>query len=127
MARSSLRRLVTALVAVLSLLFAQLALAAYVCPRDAEPAATQALMEAGVPCDGIDPAQPALCHQHMADPAKTPGVLELPTAGPPAVVQVLERPPVSVAEAAFALPAVAAPDARPPPDPLFLATLRLRV
>ena len=88
MARSALRRLVTSLVAVLSLLFAHLALAAYACPRDAVPAAMQALMEAGVPCDGIDPAQPALCHQHVADPAQTPGVLELPTAGPPAVMQV---------------------------------------
>jgi hypothetical protein len=28
---------------------------------------------------------------------------------------------------AMALPVVAVPEARPPPDPLFLSTLRLRV
>ena len=29
------------------------------------------MMEAGQPCDGMDPVQPVLCHQHGADPAKT--------------------------------------------------------
>ena len=53
-----------------------------------------ARMAAGTPCDGMDPQQPVLCHQHCADPGKTFEAVKLPTLSLPAVVQVLELPPV---------------------------------
>jgi hypothetical protein len=120
-------RLTTAFFVVLSLLFSQLALASYVCPQQADAAAMAAMMEAGTPCQGMDPQQPVLCHQHSADPGKTFETAKLPVAFLPAVVQVLELPLVLDAQAALAIVPAAATEVRPPPDPLFLATLRLRV
>jgi hypothetical protein len=120
-------RLGTALFLVWSLLFAQLALAQYVCPGQADAEAMARMMAEGQPCEGMDPEQPVLCHQHAADPAKTFEALKLPVASLPAIVQVLEVPLVLQAEAACAVPHPAATEAQPPPDPLFLSTLRLRV
>ena len=60
-------RLVAALIAVISLLFTQLALASYVCPGMAMPASmTTVAVEAGSMdhCTGMDMAQPSLCHAH---------------------------------------------------------------
>lgn len=127
MLRRPLHRLSTTLVVVLSLLFSQLALAQYVCPRQADVEAMVAMMQSGQPCEGMDPDQPALCHQHMADPARTFEAVKLPVAAPPAVAQVLELPVLPEAEVATAVPPTATPEAQPPPDPLFLSTLRLRV
>ena len=67
-----------------------------------------------------------LCHQHAADPGKTFEAVKLPTVSLPAVVQVLELPSRSEARGRPRPPA-SSPEARPPPDPLFLSTLRLRV
>ena len=86
-----------------------------------------AMMEAGQPCEGMDTDQPVLCHQHSADPAKTFEAVKLPIAGQPAVVQVLELPLALEARRARIAPASASSEAQAPPDPLFLATLRLRV
>ena len=122
-----LRRLRTALVVVLSLLVSQQALATYVCPAQPDATAMAAMAEAGLPCSGLDEVQPVLCHQDSADPAKTFEAVKLPTAVPPAVVQVLELPLVLEAQAARAVPPTATSEAQPPPDPLFLSTLRLRV
>lgn len=122
-----LHRLATTLVVVLSLLFSQLALARYVCPQQADIEAMAAMMEAGQPCAGADPVQPALCHQHAADPASTFEAVKLPVAGLPAIVQVIERPPLTGAPAGCIVPATARCEAQPAPDPLFLSTLRLRV
>jgi hypothetical protein len=127
MLRRRVLRLTTALFAALSLLFAQLALASYVCPQQADVGAMAAMMEAGQPCDGMDPQQPALCHQHCADPAKTAEAVKLPVVAQPAIVQVLELPLVREVEASRAVPPTAYAEAHPPPDPLFLCTLRLRV
>ena len=127
MPRHRLHRLATTFFVVLSLLFSQLALAQYVCPQASDAEVMAAMMEAGQPCDGMDPDQPVLCHQHAADPAKTFEAIKLPAAAQPAVIQVLELPLVLEAEAARAVPPTATGEARPPPDPLFLATLRLRV
>jgi len=124
MLRRRLHRRITAFFAVLSLLFSQLALAQYVCPQQADVEAMAARMAEGAPCDGMDPQQPVLCHQHAADPGKTFEAAKLPTVSLPAVVQVLELP--LVPEVRVALPA-AFSEAQPPPDPLFLSTLRLRV
>lgn len=127
MLRSRARRLTTTLFVMLSLLFSQLALASYVCPQQADAVAMASIMEAGMPCEGMDPQQPALCHQHAADPGKTFEPGKLPTVSFPALVQVLELPPVIEAHEARAVPPVATSEGRPPPGPVFLSTLRLRV
>jgi hypothetical protein len=127
MLRRRLHRLTTTFFVVVSLLFSQLALARYVCPQQADVEAMAAMMEAGQPCEGMDPAQPVLCHQHAADPAKTFEAVKLPAAAQPVVVQVLELPLVFEAQAACAVPPTATSEAQPPADPLFLSTLRLRV
>jgi hypothetical protein len=127
MPRRRTLRLTTAIFVVLSLLFSQLALANYVCPQQADVDAMAAMMEAGMPCEGMDATQPVLCHQHAADPGKTFEAAKLPPVSLPQVVQVLSLPLVPDAEAARAVPVSATSEARPPPDPLFLSTLRLRV
>jgi hypothetical protein len=127
MLRCRFHRLTTTFIVVLSLLFSQLALAQYVCPQQADLEAMAAMMEAGQPCEGMDPDQPVLCHQHSADPAKTFEAVKLPAAAQPAVAQVLEWPVLLEARAARAVPPTASSEAQPPPDPLFLSTLRLRV
>ena len=123
----SLQRTLTAFVAVLALLFSQLALANYVCPAQADAAAMAEMMAAGEPCEGMDQAQPVLCHQHAVDMTQSSEVAKVATPSMPAVVQVLIVPLVLEAQAAAALPVTATPEIRSPPDPLFLATLRLRV
>ncbi|KQW37138.1 hypothetical protein [Rhizobacter sp. Root404] len=127
MTRRSIHRLTTTFFVVLSLLFSQLALANYVCPGQADAAAMAQMMAAGEPCEGMDQAQPVLCHQHSAGAAQSFEVVKLPAASVPMVVQVLVLPLVLDAVEAEALPATSSPEARPPPDPVFLSTLRLRV
>ena len=125
MFRRSLHRLSTTFVAVFSLLFSQLALAAYVCPAQTD--AMAAMMAAGMPCEGMDQSQPTLCHQHAADPGKSFEAVKLPVVSLPAIVQVVELPRVLEAAAAQVVPVEATSEAQPPPDPVFLCTLRLRV
>lgn len=127
MFRRRLHRIAITTLAVLSMLFAQFALANYVCPQQAAMATMAAAMAAGQPCEGMDSSQPALCHQHSTDPARAAEAVKLPTAAQPAVVQVLELPVVAEASIAGVVPASGAPEAQPPPAPLFLSTLRLRV
>lgn len=127
MPRHRRHRSTTTFFVLLSLLFSQLALAQYVCPQAADVEAMAAMMAAGQPCDGMDQDQPVLCHQHSVDPAKTFEAAKLPVVGQPAVMQVLELPVVLEAQAARAVPPTATSEARAPPDPLFLSTLRLRV
>jgi hypothetical protein len=117
-------------VAVVSLLFGQLAMARYVCPGQADAnamAAMAEMMAAGQPCEGMDPDQPTLCHQHAAGSAQSFESAKVHAPSMPAVVQVLAVPLVLESQRESALPAAAAFDARPPPNPLFLFTLRLRV
>ena len=127
MIRRRLQRLTTTFFVVLSLLSSQLALANYVCPAQADAVAMAEMMAAGEPCEGMDHAQPVLCHQHSAGAAQSFEAVKLPAASVPMVVQVLVLPLVLEAVEAEALPAASAPEARPPPDPIFLSTLRLRV
>lgn len=127
MARRPVHRLTTIFFMVLSLLCSQLALASYVCPGQSDAEAMTAMMAAGEPCEGMDQAQPALCRQHAAGTVQSFEAIKLPAASQPMIVQVLELPPVLDACEAVALPMAATPEARPPPDPLFLSTLRLRV
>src|SRR6185503_20345444 len=109
------------------LLFSQLALASYVCPAEADPVSMASMMASGQPCRDMDQAQPALCHEHDAASPQSFEPMKAPAATLPAIVQVLERPLVPDAQAASAPPVAAPRDARPPPEPLFLSTLRLRV
>lgn len=128
MSHRFLNRLTTTFFVVLSLLFSQLALANYVCPGQADAAAMAEMMAAGEPCEGMDQAQPVLCHQHSAGAAQSFEAVKLPVASLPMVVQVLVLPLVLDAVEAETLPATSAREARPPPpDPIFLSTLRLRV
>jgi len=127
MPKLRLHRLATTFLMVLSLLFSQLALASYVCPLDADAEAMAAMVQAGQPCEGIDTQQPALCHEHSAHPAKTFEAVKLPTVALVAVIQVVALPFVLDALEADAVPATASSEVHPPPDPLFLTTLRFRV
>ena len=127
MLRLRTRRFAIAFFAMWSLLFSQLALANYVCPGQADPAAMSAMMAAGMHCDGMDQAQPALCHQTASPTPPAAEAVKLPAPSLPAIVQVLELPLVLDAGEAVFHPVRDATDLRPPPDPLFLSTLRLRV
>jgi hypothetical protein len=137
MVRRSAHRLSTTLFVVLSLLFSQLALANYVCPP-AAPAQRQPMameMAAGEPCEsmgmaagtGIDQGQPALCHQHCVNAPQSFDPVQVPAVSLPAVVQVLVVPLLLDGDAAESVAFAQVGRARPPPDPLFLSTLRLRV
>lgn len=124
------RRLTTSFLVVLSLLLSQLALASYVCPTGTSGEVHPVMeMAPGEPCEGMaaDQDQPALCHQHCADAPQSFDAVKLPTVSLPAVVQVLVLPlAVDVAEQeehAYA----GSSEAQPPPEPVFLSTLRLRV
>lgn len=127
MFRRHIHRLTTTFFVVLSLLFSQLALANYVCPQQAEVDAMAEMMASGMPCEGMDQDQPALCAEHSKAPAQSFDSIKLPTVSLPTMVQVLELPLELDAAAARAVPVAATPEAQPPPDPLFLSTLRLRV
>ncbi len=127
MRRRPLHRLTTTFLVALSLLFSQLALASYVCPGQRDAEAMVAMMAAGQPCEGLDQAQPTLCHLLATGTAQSFETVKLPAASQPVVVQVLELPLVPDAGEVVAVPMAATSEARPPPDPLFLSTLRLRV
>lgn len=127
MFRHSAHRLATAFLVVLSLLFSQLALASYVCPQQADAEAMTAMMASGMPCEGMDVDQPALCAEYSAATPQSFEAVKVPAPSAPAIVQILELPLVLDAAQAVALPRAARPEARPPPDPVFLTTLRLRV
>ncbi|MDB5893482.1 MAG: hypothetical protein JWQ88_1013 [Rhodoferax sp.] len=134
MVRRRAHRLTTTLIVVFALLFSQLALANYACPADRIAVASTTAMEMapGVPCESMDmemdKSQPVLCHQHCLNAPQSFDSVQLPALSLPPVVQVLF---VAVAlDAATADASVRhATDhpSRPPPDPLFLSTLRLRV
>jgi hypothetical protein len=127
MLRRPIHRLTAALFVAMSLLFSQLAMANYSCPALAKPAAMAEMMAKGTPCDGMDTAQPALCHQQAASAPQSFEAVKAPVPSLPMVIQVLQLPLVLDAGEAVAIPPADTPEARPPPDPLFLSTLRLRV
>jgi len=111
---------------VLSLLFCQVALASCLCPAEAPPHDMAAMMAAGVPCEEMDETPPALCHQHAADTGQVAQAAQVLAPSLPIVVQILWLPLALPADA-VAVPHASTPEAQPPPDPIFLATLRLRV
>ena len=129
--RRACHRLTTAILVVCSLLFSQLALARYVCNGMVDAAVMSQKMSqkmaAGEPCTGMDEPQPVLCHQHCTGSPQSFEIAKLATPTMPAIVQVLTVPAVFDAHRIEAAPLAQALLVRPPPDPLFLATLRLRV
>jgi hypothetical protein len=124
--RSAARRCLTSVVVVISVLFSQLALASYLCPGMASPA-QMAPMADGVPCEGMDPATPVLCHQHATDASQTFEMAKVAAPTLPVVIHVLVIPLLLDPGSAASLPFQGRPEAQPPPDPVFLQTLRLRV
>jgi hypothetical protein len=127
MLRRPVHRLTAALFVVMSLLFSQLAMASYTCPAAARSAAMAEMVASGMPCNGMDQAQPALCHEQATSAPQSVEAVKAPVPSVPMVIQVLQLPAVLDAAEAVAIPRADTPEARPPPDPLFLATLRLRV
>lgn len=127
MVRRSPHRLTTTFFVVLSLLFSQLALANYVCPEQQDVSVMAEMMASGMPCEGMDMDQPALCAEHSSGAPQSFEPVKVPTVSAPMVVQVLELPLALDAAATRAVPVAATPEAQPPPDPVFLSTLRLRV
>lgn len=98
MASNRRNRLFTALVALVSLLFMQLAVAAYACPsaqhRTAEIAA---MVEAGMPCAetmslGMDEEQPNLCQAHCQAGQQTADKYELPLLASASVIASVVAP-----------------------------------
>lgn len=122
-----IHRCLTAFAVVISLLFSQLALASYVCPGATDAAAMAEMMAAEEPCEGMDTAQPVLCHQYAASMSLSFEPVQVATPSLPAIVQELVVPFLLEAQLAVESPVAAAPEIRPPPDPVFLSTLRLRV
>ena len=127
MLRRPVHRLTAALFVVMSLLFSQLAIANYSCPAAADPAGMAGMMATGAPCEGMDTAQPALCHQQASGAPQSFEAVKVPVLSLPMVIQVLQLALVLEAAEAVAVPAADTPEARPPPEPLFLSTLRLRL
>ena len=124
--RRKFLRCKTIVLVALSLLFSQLALAAYVCPAEGSGVGGMAeMMAAGMPCEGADAMQPNLCHQHAVDLARLFELAQAAAPSLPMVVQVLLIP--ATPDLRDALVPASTPEARPPPDPIFLSTLRLRV
>lgn len=131
MVRRSARRFTTSFLVVLSLLFSQLALANYVCPTAKPTETEQAVMQMapGEPCEGMaaDQGQPALCYQHCTNAPQSFDAIKLPTVSLPAVVQVLVVPLAIDTADQEAHVFASEGEAQPPPEPVFLSTLRLRV
>ena len=124
--RRSPHRRAAALWVMLSLLFSQLALASYVCPGMSDAAAMAEAMAAGEPCEGMDTVQPVLCHQHSADMSLSYESAKAAAPSLPAVLHVLVVPAAPASEGRHP-PPQARPEERPPPDPVYLETRRLRV
>lgn len=81
----------------------------------------------GEPCEGMDVGFASLCAQYAADASQHVDPLAAVSVSLPTLCRVLVLPTAIDRHVTPALPAWASAPVRPPPDPLFLATLRLRV
>jgi hypothetical protein len=129
MFRNAARRIGITFLVIVSLLYSQLALSNYLCSTVSGQEQMVMEMASGEPCEGMqaDASQPVLCHQHCTNAPQSLEAVKLPTVSLPAVVQVL-LVPVSVDVAAQEADAFSeAGLGQPPPEPVFLSTLRLRV
>jgi hypothetical protein len=107
-------------------LFSQLALASYVCPGLSAEVRMDERMASGLPCDGDDPSMPVLCHQYAADASQSFEIAKVAAPSLPTVVQMFILPSLLDWARPLVVPFGERPEAQPPPDPLFLQTLRLR-
>lgn len=90
-------RIFAVLLAIASLLFTQLAIAAYACPELAPSSQVQlaaADMEAMPGCDEADLEQPSLCNAHMQAPDQSLDKPATPTVAPSAAILVAAVPDV---------------------------------
>jgi hypothetical protein len=116
MFRHSAHRIGITFLVMVSLLFSQLALANYICSTVSGQEQMVMEMASGEPC-----------HQHCTNAPQSFEAVKLPTVSLPAVVQIL-LVPVSIDVAAQEADTFAeAGLGQPPPEPVFLSTLRLRV
>lgn len=129
MSRTTARRFHTIFLLVVSLLFSQLALANYICPSGPGPGPGVMEMAPGEPCEGMAAGQDqtVLCHQHCTDAPQSFDGVKLPSLSIPVVVQVLLVPLTVDAATQEAALFADAGQGQPPPEPVFLSTLRLRV
>ncbi|TWO68049.1 hypothetical protein FN976_24210 [Caenimonas sedimenti] len=77
-------RLFTVMLSLWALLFAQTALAGYVCPGAAKAVQVAEMMQAGMPCAesmsrAMDDEQPGLCHAHCQAAQQSADNYQLPT------------------------------------------------
>jgi hypothetical protein len=119
-------RCLTSLLLVMASLFSQLALASYVCPGLSAEVRMDERMASGLPCDGDDPSMPVLCHQYAADASQSFEIAKVAAPSLPTVVQMFILPSLLDWARPLVVPFGERPEAQPPPDPLFLQTLRLR-
>lgn len=131
MLRLAAHRSRTILLVVMAVLFSQLALASYVCPSGATRSSPVMMeMAPGEPCEGMaqgqDEQQPMLCYQHCNAAPQASELVKLPVVSLPAIIHILVMP-LAVASAQTERLAPAHADPQPPPEPVFLSTLRLRV
>jgi hypothetical protein len=127
MTRRPFHRLAFTLFVILSLLSSQLAMAGHACAMPGPAPASDLTMPAGHPCEHARKLQAALCHGHCAGLLQLHEVVKTPTPSLPMIVQALEMPRVAEPASAPVVASSVAPELRPPPDPVFLSTLRLRV
>ncbi len=83
-------RKATGWLAIFALLFAQLAVAAYVCPQVAPPSASVAMTHANTPCEQLDVALSNLCQKHCHDAEQSQAAAPLPPAFAPSFVVHIE-------------------------------------
>ena len=132
MSRRATQRLTITLWVLVSLLFSQLALANYVCPPTAaaQSEAMALSMARGEPCDSMamerDVGQPVLCHKHCLSAPQSSDFPPAPAVSLPLALWVLVVPLLTEATEDIAVLRAEVGQTRPPPDPLFLSTLRLR-
>jgi hypothetical protein len=112
-------RLFTALVAILSVLFMQHAVAAYLCPGASMGAGSTALMMKAMPdmpgCTGMDTDQSTLCHVYSQGDAARQSLDKPPAVGHPAFVPVV----MMLSLAIFDLPVL-----QPVDPPAYIALAR---
>ena len=135
MCRLHARRLNTTIFVVFALLFSQLALANFVCASQlaqVAPLAASAMeMTPGMPCEemgaGSDKGQSVLCHQHCSSAPQSVDLVNAPTVSLPAVLHVFIVALLFDAGAEESAIHADVGQFRPPPDPIFISTLRVRV
>lgn len=96
-------RLLTVILSLCAMLFAQLALAGYACPAGTRSAEVAAMAQAGMPCAetmsrAMDEEQPGLCHAHCQAAQQTADTYQLPAFAASTQlgsVLVVERPALS--------------------------------